>query len=347
MAVLVTGGAGYIGSHMVWRLLDAGEDVVVIDRLSTGFDWAVPAEAELVVGDIADAQLVEQTIRRRRVDSIIHFAGSVVVPDSMSDPLGYYLNNTVKSRALMESAVRTGLRHFIFSSTAAVYGTPAVVPVPESAPTLPESPYGTSKLMTEAMLRDASVAHDFRYTALRYFNVAGADPLLRTGQSTEGATHLIKVVSEAATGKRPFIEVFGTDYPTPDGTCVRDFIHVSDLVEIHWLALQRLRAGAPSLVANCGYGRGYSVMDVIRTVKKVTGTDFEVRMQGRREGDIVAIMAEATRARDEFGWIPKHADLETIVRHAVAWERHLARHNIAGRRSEIRRGPPPRSALAG
>jgi UDP-glucose 4-epimerase len=327
MAVLVTGGAGYIGSHMVWRLLDAGEDVVVIDRLSTGFDWAVPAEAELVVGDIADAQLVEQTIRRRGVDSIIHFAGSIVVPDSVSDPLGYYLNNTVKSRALMESAVRTGLRHFIFSSTAAVYGTPAVVPVPENAATLPESPYGTSKLMTEAMLRDASVAHDFRYTALRYFNVAGADPLLRTGQSTRGATHLIKVAAEAATGKRPFMEVYGTDYPTPDGTCVRDYIHVADLVDAHWLALQRLRGGAPSLVANCGYGRGYSVLEVIEAVKKVTGSDFEVRLRDRRAGDAVAVVADAARARAEFGWEPKLDDLETIVRHAVAWEQHLARHN--------------------
>jgi UDP-glucose 4-epimerase len=327
MTVLVTGGAGYIGSHMVWRLLEAGEEVVVLDRLSTGFDWAVPREAELVVGDIADQSLVEETIRRRGVDAIIHFAGSVVVPDSVSDPLGYYLNNTVKSRALMESAVRTGVRHFIFSSTAAVYGTPAKVPVTEDAPTLPESPYGTSKLMTEAMLRDAAAAHDFRYTALRYFNVAGADPRGRTGQSTRGATHLIKVASETATGKRPFMEVFGTDYPTPDGTCVRDYIHVSDLVDAHWLALARLRAGGTSLIANCGYGRGYSVLQVIDAVKKATGRDFEVRLKGRRVGDAVSVVADASRARAEFGWQPKLDDLDQIVRDAAAWEEALKRRN--------------------
>jgi UDP-glucose 4-epimerase len=327
MTVLVTGGAGYIGSHMVWRLLDAGEEVVVLDRLSTGFDWAVPREAELVVGDIADQELVETTLKRRGVDAIIHFAGSVVVPDSVSDPLGYYLNNTVKSRALMESAVRAGVPHFIFSSTAAVYGTPAKVPVTEDAPTAPESPYGTSKLMTEAMLRDAAAAHAFRYTALRYFNVAGADPRQRTGQSTKGATHLIKVASEAATGKRAYMEVFGTDYPTPDGTCVRDYIHVSDLVDAHWLALQRLRAGGASLVANCGYGRGYSVREVIDTVKQVTGRDFEVRLAPRRAGDAVSVVADASRARSEFQWQPRLDDLATIVEHAAAWEEALKRRN--------------------
>ncbi len=327
MTVLVTGGAGYIGSHMVWRLLDAGESVVVVDRLSTGFDWAVAPEAELVVADIADQETVEAVIRRRGVDAIIHFAGSIVVPESVSDPLGYYLNNTVKSRALMESAVRTGVRHFIFSSTAAVYGTPEKVPVTEDAATLPESPYGTSKLMTEAMLRDAAAAHDFRYTALRYFNVAGADPRGRTGQSTRGATHLIKVASEAATGKRPFMEVFGTDYPTPDGTCVRDYIHVADLVDAHWLALQRLRGGGDSLVANCGYGRGYSVKQVIETVKAVTGSDFEVRLSPRRAGDAVSVVADAARARAEFGWAPKLDDLQAIVRDAAAWEEALKRRN--------------------
>ncbi len=327
MTVLVTGGAGYIGSHMVWRLLDAGEDVVVVDRLSTGFDWAVPAEAELVVADIADQATVEETIRRRGVDAIIHFAGSIVVPESVSDPLGYYLNNTVKSRALLESAVRTGVRNFIFSSTAAVYGTPDKVPVTEAAPPAPESPYGTSKLMTEHMLRDTAAAHDFRYTALRYFNVSGADPRLRTGQSTKGATHLIKVASEAATGKRPYMEIFGTDYPTHDGTCVRDYIHVSDLADAHYLALQRLRAGGESLIANCGYGRGYSVKDVIDTVKRVTGNDFEVRIAPRRPGDAVAVVADATRARQEFGWQPKLDSLDTIVRHAAAWEEALKRRN--------------------
>lgn len=327
MTVLVTGGAGYIGSHMVWRLLDAGEDVVVVDRLSTGFAWAVPAEAELIVADIADQETVGETIRRRKVDAIIHFAGSIIVPESVADPLGYYLNNTVKSRALIESAVRTGVKHFIFSSTAAVYGTPRQVPVAEAAATFPESPYGTSKLMTEWMLRDTAAAHDFSYTALRYFNVSGADPRMRTGQSTKGATHLIKVASETAIGKRPFMEIFGTDYPTPDGTCVRDYIHVSDLADAHYLALERLRAGGGSLVANCGYGKGYSVREVIDTVQKVVGHPFEVRLKGRRPGDAVAVVANADRARHEFGWSPRFDDLTTIVSHAVEWETRLSRRN--------------------
>ena len=301
MSVLVTGGAGYIGSHMVWRLLDAGEDVVVVDRLSTGFDWAVAPRAELVVADITDQAVVEDLIRRRGVDAIIHFAGSIIVPESVADPLGYYLNNTVKSRALLESAVWCGVRHFVFSSTAAVYGTPEAVPVAEDAPTHPESPYGTSKLMTEWMLRDTAAAHDFRYAALRYFNVAGADPRMRTGQSTKGATHLIKVACETATGKRPYMEIYGTDYPTPDGTCIRDYIHISDLVELHHLALQRLRSRRASIVANCGYGHGYSVREVIETVKRVTGKDFDVRVSSPRPGDAVSIIADPARAKAEFG----------------------------------------------
>ncbi|MCP3055215.1 UDP-glucose 4-epimerase GalE, partial [Aurantimonas marianensis] len=231
MTILVTGGAGYIGSHMAWELLDHGETVVVLDRLSTGFDWAVPPEATLVVGDVGDADLLDRTIATYNIDAIIHFAGSIIVPESVADPLGYYENNTVKSRALIAAAVRGGVKHFIFSSTAAVYGSPATIPVTEAAATLPESPYGASKLMTEIMLRDTAFAHDFRYTALRYFNVAGADPLGRTGESTRGATHLIKVASETALGKRGFLEVYGTDYPTADGTCVRDYIHVTDLVK--------------------------------------------------------------------------------------------------------------------
>lgn len=327
MTVLVTGGAGYIGSHMVWKLLDEGEEVVVIDRLSTGFDWAVPAEAELVVGDVGDQELVGGLLARRSVNAIIHFAGSVVVPESVADPLGYYLNNTVKSRALIESAVKAGVPHFIFSSTAAVYGTPDKVPVPEDAAARPESPYGMSKLMTELMLRDTAAAHDFVYTALRYFNVSGADPHMRTGQATKGATHLIKVASETATGKRPFMEIFGTDYPTLDGTCIRDYIHVSDLVEAHYLALRRMREGGGSIVANCGYGHGYSVREVIETMKKVTGRDFEVRLQGRRPGDAVTVVANADRARREFNWTPRFADLATIVSHAVEWESRLSLRN--------------------
>jgi len=327
VTVLVTGGAGYIGSHMVWELLDHGEEVVVLDRLSTGFDWAVPEAAELVVGDIGDQALLEETIKRRNVDAVIHFAGSIIVPESVADPLGYYLNNTVKSRALIESAVRCGVKHFIFSSTAAVYGTPRKNPVTEDEPLLPESPYGTSKLMTEIMLRDTAAAHDFAYTALRYFNVSGADPKRRTGQSTKGATHLIKVACETATGKRASMEVFGTDYPTPDGTCVRDYIHVSDLVNAHFLALQRLRSGGGSLVANCGYGRGYSVLEVIDAVKQVSGKDFKVVESGRRPGDAVAIVASAERCFAELGWRPEHDDLREIVSDALRWEEILAKRN--------------------
>ncbi len=327
MAVLVTGGAGYIGSHMVWALLDQGEEVVVLDRLSTGFDWAVAGAATLVVGDIADQNLIRETIRKHEVDAIIHFAGSIIVPESVADPLGYYLNNTAKSRDLIEVAIRSGVKNFIFSSTAAVYGSPETFPVSEEAPLRPESPYGTSKLMTEMMLRDCATAHDFRYTALRYFNVSGADPKLRTGQSTKGATHLIKVACETATGKRPYMEVFGTDYATRDGTCVRDYVHVWDLVNAHYLALQRLRGGGGSLIANCGYGQGYSVLEVVEAVRKVAGTDFEVRMSGRRPGDAVAIVASNDRCRHDLGWQPKHQGLEEIVGHALGWEAKLARRN--------------------
>jgi len=284
MAVLVTGGAGYIGSHMVLALLDADEEVVVLDNLSTGFDWALPPEATLVVGDMGDQDLVLDTIARHKVEAIAHFAAKIVVPDSVADPLGYYLNNTVKSRSLIESAVKGGVEKFIFSSTAAVYGEPAVVPVPEDLPLNPINPYGRSKLMTEWMLQDAARAHDLRYVALRYFNVAGADPRGRSGQSTRNATHLIKVAAETALGDRPFIEVFGTDYQTPDGSCLRDYIQVSDLAEAHMAALAHLRRGGESLTLNCGYGRGYSVLEVIQVVKKVSGSDFEVRISPRRAG---------------------------------------------------------------
>ncbi|UIJ70239.1 UDP-glucose 4-epimerase GalE [Aurantimonas sp. HBX-1] len=343
MAVMVTGGAGYIGSHMAWRLVEAGEQVVVVDRLSAGFDWAVPAAAELIVADIADQDQVEAAMRRHGVDAVIHFAGSVIVPESVADPLAYYRNNTVASRSLIESAVRSGVSNFIFSSTAAVYGSPAAIPVREDAPLLPESPYGTSKLMTELMLRDAAAAHDLRYAALRYFNVAGADPEGRSGQSTESPTHLIKIAAEAATGKRPGLSVFGTDYPTPDGTCIRDYIHVSDLVDAHYLALQRLRAGGGNLVANCGYGRGHSVLEVIDAVKRVAGRDFPVEFQDRRAGDAVAIVADAGLARRELGWSPRYDDLETIVGHALRWEEILrSRNTAAPMRRDVVAGAPPR-----
>jgi UDP-glucose 4-epimerase len=328
MTVLVTGGAGYIGSHMVWALLDAGEDVVVLDRLSTGFRWAIPPEATLYEGDIADETLHEKIFTENRIDAIIHFAGSIIVPESVSDPLMYYENNTVKSRALMAAAVKYGVPHFVFSSTAAVYGTPeGVDPVTEDNPLNPESPYGASKLMTEIMLRDTAKAHDFIYTALRYFNVAGADPQGRTGQSTVGATHLIKVAGEAALGKRSHIDVFGTDYPTPDGTCVRDYIHVSDLANAHLKALERMRNGGGCMVANCGYGDGFSVLEVLETVKKVHGKPFDIRFAGRRPGDAVRIVANPGKAKSELQWEPKYDDLEFIVRTALDWEANLAKRN--------------------
>jgi len=328
MTVLVTGGAGYIGSHMVWALLDAGEDVVVVDRLSTGFDWAVAPEAKLIRADVSDTATVAEIIRSHGIEAIVHFAGSISVPESIADPLGYYQNNTANSLALIRTAIEAGVRKFVFSSTAAVYGSPeGDHPVLETTPTMPQSPYGASKLMTETMLADASAAHDFRYAALRYFNVSGADPLGRTGQSTRGAVNLIKVATEAAMGKRDCIEVFGTDYPTRDGTCVRDFIHVTDLVAAHLDALSHLRAGGGSLVANCGYGRGYTVREVLDSVRRLSGREFEIRLGARREGDIVTSVADSTRARTVLGWQPRHDDLDEIVCSALAWEAALLKNN--------------------
>ena len=327
MSVLVTGGGGYIGSHMVWHLTDAGEDVIVLDNFSTGFDWAVPPEARIVAGDCADEVLLARIFAEDRIDAIIHFAGSLIVPESVAEPLRYYLNNTVKSRALIESAVKAGVPHIIFSSTAAVYGTPAVFPVPEDAPLAPESPYGRSKLMTEMMLADASAAHGFSYAALRYFNVAGADPKGRTGESTRGATHLIKVACETVLGKRGAMTLFGDDYPTPDGTCIRDYIHVADLVSAHADALRHLRAGGENLVANCGYGRGFSVLEVLDAVKRVSGRDFPVAPGPRRPGDPAAIVASPALITERLGWRPHHADLDGIVGSALRWEEALTRRN--------------------
>ncbi|MFA5898391.1 MAG: UDP-glucose 4-epimerase GalE [Hyphomicrobium sp.] len=323
MTILVTGGAGYIGSHMVLELLDGGESVVVLDNLSTGFRWAVPPNATLVVGDVGDQELVRSIVRKHAVKAIIHFAGSIVVPESVVDPLGYYHNNTVKSRALMEVAVEMGIENFIFSSTAAVYGMPKEIPVREDAALAPMSPYGSSKLMTEIMLADTARAHNFRYVALRYFNVAGADPKGRTGQSTPQATHLIKVACETALGKRPYMEVFGTDYPTPDGTCIRDYIHVTDLARAHLAALRHLRAGGESDVFNCGYSKGFSVLQVIDAVKRTSGADFEVRLSERRPGDPAAIVAASDKIRMRLGWRPEFDNLETITVQALAWETHL------------------------
>jgi UDP-glucose 4-epimerase len=328
MSVLVTGGAGYIGGHMALGLVDAGEKIVVIDNLSTGFAWAVPSNATLVVGDFGDPELVARAIDEHGVDSIAHFAAKIIVPESVADPLGYYLNNTSKARNLIECAVKGGVRNFIFSSTAAVYGETTSEPVAESAPLNPMSPYGRSKLMVEWMLADAGRAHDLRHVILRYFNVAGADPRGRLGQSTPNATHLIKRAVQTALGRHPGMDIFGEDYPTPDGTCLRDYIQVTDLIDAHMAALAYLRAGGASLTCNCGYGRGYSVKEVIDVVKRVSGVDFKVNLAGRRPGDPAAIIARADLIRRELGWAPRRDDLEAIVGQALDWERRL--HNRQG-----------------
>ncbi|HHY50300.1 MAG TPA: UDP-glucose 4-epimerase GalE [Alphaproteobacteria bacterium] len=327
MAVLVTGGAGYIGSHMVLRLCDAGEDVVVLDNLVTGFDWAVDPRARLIQGNAGDMELVGGLIAEHAISEIIHFAGSIVVPESVSNPLKYYGNNTATSRNLIEAAVKGGVRHMVFSSTAAVYGMPGLEPVAEDAPLAPLSPYGRSKLMTEMMLADVAAAHPFTYGALRYFNVAGADPNKRSGQSTPLATHLIKVTCQTALGQRDHVDIFGTDFPTPDGTGVRDYIHVTDLVEAHALLLEHLRNGGDSTVCNCGYGTGYSVRQVIDMVKAVSGVDFAVHEAPRRPGDPASVVARADKVRTLLGWQPAHADLREIVTAAYEWERYLATRN--------------------
>ena len=327
MTVLVTGGAGYIGSHMVYGLADRGEDVVVLDNLSTGFEWAISPKAKLVVGDIGDMELAGRVIREHGVDAIINFAGSIIVPESVENPLKYYHNNTANTRNLMEAAVKGGVKHFIFSSSAAVYGIPEENPAFEETRTEPINPYGRSKLMTEWMLQDVSAAHPMTHVALRYFNVAGADPLGRTGQSTPEATHLIKVAAQTALGQRPEMHVFGTDYDTPDGTCIRDYIHVSDLIAAHLNALDYLRGGGMSAVFNCGYGRGFSVLEVIEAVKKASRSDFKVVMAPRRAGDPPALVAGAEKVRETLGWKPEHDDLDEIVASAYAWESHLQTRN--------------------
>jgi UDP-glucose 4-epimerase len=325
MSVLVTGGAGYIGGHMTLGLLDAGEKTVVLDDLSTGFDWAVHEPARLVVGDMGDSDLVARLIDEHEVDVIAHFAAKIVVPDSVVDPLGYYLNNTAKARTLIETAIRGGVKNFIFSSTAAVYGETSSEPVSEETPLAPISPYGRSKLMVEWMLEDASRAYDFRYVALRYFNVAGADPQGRLGQSTPKATHLIKRGVQTALGVYPSMEIFGQDYPTRDGTCIRDYIQVTDLIDAHMAALRHLRSGGESVVCNCGYGHGQTVKEVVDVVKRVSGVDFKVILSPRRAGDPAAIVARADLAKRVLGWRPSRDNLDDIVRQALDWERRL--HN--------------------
>ena len=324
MSVLVTGGAGYIGSHTAYALLDRGERVVVLDNLSTGVRALVSPDAEFVEGDVGDGVLLTKTIREHKIDSVVHFAGSIVVPESIAEPLQYYLNNTVASRALIEACVDTGVEHFLFSSTAAVYGIPAAASVSEETATDPINPYGRSKLMTEWMLQDASRAYGgFRHIALRYFNVAGADPKGRTGQSTPRATHLIKRACQVALGRVPHLDIFGTDYPTPDGTGVRDYIHVCDLADAHLLALDALRAGGEPARYNCGYGHGCSVREVIDTVEAVVGRKLPVREQPRRPGDPPSLIADPTRLKTALGWRPRYDDLKTIVASALEWERRL------------------------
>jgi UDP-glucose 4-epimerase len=325
MTVLVTGGAGYIGSHMVHALVEAGESVVVIDNLSTGFSAFLPEGVPLFIGDAADENLVEGVIAAHQVESIIHFAGSVVVPESMRDPLLYYRNNTMTTRSLLNAAVKSGVKRFIFSSTAAVYGTPDQVPVPEDAPTRPLSPYGSSKLMAEIMLHDVAAAHGMNHVVLRYFNVAGADPQARIGLATLGATHLLKIAVEAATGQRAKVDVFGTDYPTPDGSCIRDFIHVSDLAQAHRAALAYLRGGGTPATFNCGYGRGYSVLETIEAVRRVSGRNFAVQYAPRRAGDIMTMVADTSRIRSVLDWTPQYDDLDTIAAHALGWEQKMIR----------------------
>jgi len=323
MAVLVTGGAGYIGSHMTYALLERGEDVVVLDNLSTGIRDLVSPKATFVQGDVADKALVKDVLKRHGVDAVIHFAGSVIVPESVERPLFYYQNNTAASRNLVEACVEMGVHHFVFSSTAAVYGMPGEGFVTEATLPDPINPYGRSKLMTEWMLDDVSRAHDFRYVALRYFNVAGADPEGRTGQSTPRATHLIKRACQAALGRIPQLDIFGTDFPTPDGTGVRDYIHVMDLVDAHVLALASLRAGGQSEIYNCGYGRGLSVREIVRSVEQVTSHQVPVREASRRAGDPAMVVANSTKLKTGLGWRPHFFEVNEIVRTAFEWERRL------------------------
>jgi len=329
LPVLVTGGAGYIGSHAVLALRDAGWPVVVIDNLSTGFRWALPDDVALIEGDVGDGALVGEVLRAHEIGAIMHFAGSIVVPESVADPLKYYHNNTANSRSLIAAAVAAGVPHFIFSSTAATYGVPDRIPAREDDPTVPINPYGWSKLMTEQMLADTAAAHAVNYCALRYFNVAGADPQRRTGQSTAGATHLIKVAAEAVLGKRADVAVFGSDFDTPDGTGVRDYIHGSDLAAAHVAALDALiEAPTRSLTMNCGYGHGFSVLEVLDAVERVSGKTLERRIEGRRAGDPAALVADNARILATIDWSPRYDDLDAIVRDALGWEEELARRGV-------------------
>lgn len=324
MKAMITGGAGYIGSHTVLNLLDNGHDVTVVDDLSQGHEWAIDKRARFVKADIADEEMLHTVICEDGIDTIIHFAGSIVVPESVREPLKYYENNTVKSRSLIATAIRGGVKNFVFSSTAAVYGTPQKMPIDEQMPLSPESPYGSSKMMTEIMLRDVHEAYELSCAILRYFNVAGADIEGRAGQSSKLSTHLIKIACEVASGKRAKMSIFGDDYATQDGTCVRDYIHVSDLADAHRLAVEHLQSKGGMLIANCGYGQGYSVREVIDTVSEVSSCGIAAPVVDRRAGDPAELVADSTFIRETLGWQPKYNNLELIVQSALEWEKKLA-----------------------
>ena len=336
VTTLITGGAGFIGGHTVLAFLDRGEIPIVLDDLSTGNRVAVPSVVPFFAGDVGDTELVLRLIKKHRIDAILHFAAKIVVPDSVADPLNYYLNNTIKTHTLLQAAARGNVKHFVFSSSAAVYGNPSFTPVCETADPAPLSPYGRSKLMSEHMLADASAAYNMRYVTLRYFNVAGADPAGRHGQSTPGATHLIKVALETALRRRPHMNIYGSDYPTPDGTCVRDYVHVSDLARAHLAALDHLRDGGESRTLNCGYGRGYSVSEVVDAVRIVAGVDFETRQAPRRAGDPASIVANSDQLM-KLGWKPELNDLPKMIEHAYSWEKKLTAVATATRGRAIRR----------
>lgn len=319
--ILVTGGAGYIGSHVVRQLGESGRQVVVLDNLSTGFKEAV-IHGELVFGDTSDRDLVGHLLSVYNIDTVMHFAAHTIVPESVAHPLRYYGNNTCSTRNLLEACAQGGVKHFIFSSTAAVYGIPGIPLASEDTPTAPINPYGTSKLMSEWMLHDLAAASDLRYVSLRYFNVAGSDPQCRIGQSTRNATLLVKVACEAAVGRRETVAIFGTDYPTPDGTGIRDYIHVEDLADAHLKALGYLEKGGASTVLNCGYGHGYSVREVLTTVERVSGQKLNTREQDRRPGDPPILVAAADRIRKVLGWTPRYDDLTVIVKTSLEWEKN-------------------------
>lgn len=322
MKILVTGGAGYIGSHMVRTLGERGHEIVVYDNLSTGHKESV-LYGRLIVADLSDTHAIDTLFRAERLDAVIHFAASIAVEESVRSPIPYYRNNFTNALNLIEACVKYAVNRFIFSSTAAVYGIPEKVPVTEESPLVPINPYGASKSMVERVLADVSGVSEFRYVSLRYFNVAGADAMTRIGQRYKNATHLITLSLKTVLGLRDHLDIFGTDYDTPDGTCIRDYIYVDDLIEAHLLSLDHLLSGGKSGIFNCGYGRGYSVREVIREVRRVTGIDFAVVESGRREGDPPTLIADSSLIRKELGWLPSHDDLAFIIKTAWEWEKKL------------------------